>query len=515
MERFTSSSTDAGCRSNSRRMSMSIPQSTGSMLDATTSHQPNHHRRQSFVRGSGLERDNSARRRGLLGSFRRMSMDQSQLQQPALQGEDRTAIPISCSVLFLFCFTLAAHDIIPPFLLISPVRGDGYNGNDDDTQHISTVMMADYQEVFQKMKQTFPTSASGALHQITMARIAKLKAARDHEEQRERERLIREEEEERLKTTTMAAKTFNKWREKIMHGNIPVQQVHQDQHEDSTPTPHHHHTYNDPISAHQQHTRDDFNISADSILSQFIPIGSRPSILMRNLNVQDSRRTSMDSGAISGTSRSKSTSDDVNLALRSSVHEFDDAKSILSLLSDASGLFDDDERTFSLTDEKDEEEDEPTLSSELLALSFRLGGDPLGGKKESKSERRRSARRSLGGRGGDDDVIAVGHHREAFGGEGDHASNRGRTSTSLEHRCDVDSDDIIVTHVVNICMVKDAHESRSTAMSVASGATSDWSRASSRGLIVGFSGQRTASVNSGDDLIVGFVDRSESTHKKS
>lgn len=480
MERFTSSSTDAGCRSNSRRMSMSIPQSTGSMLDATTSHQPNHHRRQSFVRGSGLERDNSARRRGLLGSFRRMSMDQSQLQQPALQ-----------------------------------VRGDGYNGNDDDTQHISTVMMADYQEVFQKMKQTFPTSASGALHQITMARIAKLKAARDHEEQRERERLIREEEEERLKTTTMAAKTFNKWREKIMHGNIPVQQVHQDQHEDSTPTPHHHHTYNDPISAHQQHTRDDFNISADSILSQFIPIGSRPSILMRNLNVQDSRRTSMDSGAISGTSRSKSTSDDVNLALRSSVHEFDDAKSILSLLSDASGLFDDDERTFSLTDEKDEEEDEPTLSSELLALSFRLGGDPLGGKKESKSERRRSARRSLGGRGGDDDVIAVGHHREAFDGEGDHASNRGRTSTSLEHRCDVDSDDIIVTHVVNICMVKDAHESRSAAMSVASGATSDWSRASSRGLIVGFSGQRTASVNSGDDLIVGFVDRSESTHKKS
>ena len=376
-------------------------------------------------------------------------------------------------------------------------------------------MMADYQEVFQKMKQTFPTSASGALHQITMARIAKLKAARDHEEQRERERLIREEEEERLKTTTMAAKTFNKWREKIMHGNIPVQQVHQDQHEDSTPTPHHHHTYNDPISAHQQHTRDDLNNSADSILSQFIPIGSRPSILMRNLNVQDSRRTSMDSGAISGTSRSKSTSDDVNLALRSSVHEFDDAKSILSLLSDASGLFDDDERTFSLTDEKDEEEDEPTLSSELLALSFRLGGDPLGGKKESKSERRRSARRSLGGRGGDDDVIAVGHHREAFGGEGDHASNRGRTSTSLEHRCDVDSDDIIVTHVVNICMVKDAHESRSTAMSVASGATSDWSRASSRGLIVGFSGQRTASVNSGDDLIVGFVDRSESTHKKS
>ena len=103
MERFTSSSTDEECRSNSRRMSMSILQSTGSLLDTTTSHQPTQQRRQtrqSFVRGRGLGREDSARRHGLLGSIRRMSLDASQLHQLARQCEDRAAIS---HVLFLCC----------------------------------------------------------------------------------------------------------------------------------------------------------------------------------------------------------------------------------------------------------------------------------------------------------------------------------------------------------------------------------------------------------------------------
>ena len=53
--------------------------------------------------------------------------------------------------------------------------------------------VADYQFVFQQLKQEFPTSASGALHQITMARISEIKA-NQLEEQRERDK---KEEEER------------------------------------------------------------------------------------------------------------------------------------------------------------------------------------------------------------------------------------------------------------------------------------------------------------------------------
>jgi len=53
--------------------------------------------------------------------------------------------------------------------------------------------VADYQFVFQQLKQEFPTSASGALHQMTMARISEIKA-NQLEEKRERDK---KEEEER------------------------------------------------------------------------------------------------------------------------------------------------------------------------------------------------------------------------------------------------------------------------------------------------------------------------------
>ena len=57
--------------------------------------------------------------------------------------------------------------------------------------------LAEYQVMFQQMKHSFPMLASGALHQLTMARIAELKANR-LEAQHERNR--KEEEERPLKT---------------------------------------------------------------------------------------------------------------------------------------------------------------------------------------------------------------------------------------------------------------------------------------------------------------------------
>ncbi|KAL3782640.1 hypothetical protein ACHAW5_007365 [Stephanodiscus triporus] len=361
-----------------------------------------------------------------------------------------------------------------------------------------------------------------------MARMAELKAAREREEQRERERLKREEEEERLRNMTSASKALNKWVGKIRPGNVPVQQEHQDQHDDLTP----HHSNIDQTSAQQQqhHHREDLHSSGDGILTQLIP--------MRN-HLQDSRRTSMDSGIVSGASRS---TDDVNLAPRLSVGDLtsyfsncdnetqppDDAKSVLSMLSDPSGMFVDSDENAVLevsggklpsysttnggTDEEDKEEDEPQLSSELLELSINLGGDPLRRKEKPKSEPIRRGRTRTRGEGGND-MIATGNPCEAFCGDGVNAFNRSRTPHSSEHQCDLDSDDLLETHVITLCTERDAYEARNNTMSVASDDMSDCSRESSSGLIVGFSNRRTSIGDSGDDLIVGFVNRRESTRK--
>jgi hypothetical protein len=63
--------------------------------------------------------------------------------------------------------------------------------------------VAEYQVMFQQMKQSFPMLASGALHQMTMVRIAELRAANQLEEQREQNR---KEEEERPLKTNLASK---------------------------------------------------------------------------------------------------------------------------------------------------------------------------------------------------------------------------------------------------------------------------------------------------------------------
>ena len=63
-------------------------------------------------------------------------------------------------------------------------------------EHQLSHALAEYQVVFQQLKREFPTSASGALHQLTMARIA------EFEEQRERAR----KEEEKRQVNALASK---------------------------------------------------------------------------------------------------------------------------------------------------------------------------------------------------------------------------------------------------------------------------------------------------------------------
>ena len=70
-----------------------------------------------------------------------------------------------------------------------------------DQSAISSV--AEYQLVFQQLKQEYPASASGALHQKTMARLAEIKANHDLEEQHEQDR---KEEVERPLKMNLASK---------------------------------------------------------------------------------------------------------------------------------------------------------------------------------------------------------------------------------------------------------------------------------------------------------------------
>lgn len=344
------------------------------------------------------------------------------------------------------------------------------------------------------MKQAYPTSASGALHQKTMARMAELKSAREHEEELERIR----EEEERLQKMPMASKAFKAWVGKIgRSSNVSTQQ---DPHDQDNDSPHYHSSY---VVQQHHHIREEFNNSSDRLLPNFI--GSRPSILMRNF--QDNRRISMDSGMMSGTSKSTHThiTDEVNLARRMSVaslansttdldemNQFDDdAKSVLSLLSDVSGLFVDD-REDSVSkmlgaDNEDDGEDSQNLSLQLLKLSIKLGGNPQREEDEPESKSR-SRRRGVG-----DAVIVVGQPNQASeGGEDDTINGR---------------------PVAEQCITNDAGEARSTLSSMAYDSMSDSSGRSSSGLIVGFSNRRTTIKDSGDDLIVGFVNRRECSRK--
>jgi hypothetical protein len=329
-----------------------------------------------------------------------------------------------------------------------------------------------------------------------MARMAELKSAREHEVQLERIR----EEEERLQKMPTASKALKVWVGKIgRSSNVSAQQDPHDQHADS---PNHHSNYAPTFVQQHHRSLEDLSISSDRMRPNFI--GSRPSLLMRNF--QDNRRVSMDSGMISGTSKSTHThiTDEVNLARRLSVaslasstldmdetNHFDDEKSVLSLLSDATGFYDDD-RDNSIprmlgADEEDDEDDSQNLSRQMLNLSITLRRNSQSeiGKPESKLRSRR--------RRGGDSVVIVEQPNEAPERRKDDAIN-GRL-------------------VSDQWIANNTSEARSTTSSTAYDSMSDCSGRSSSGLIVGFSNRRTAIEDADDDLIVGFVNRSECIRK--
>ena len=323
-----------------------------------------------------------------------------------------------------------------------------------DQTAISSV--AEYQLVFQQLKQEYPASASGALHQLTMARLAEIKANRELEEQRERNK----QEEEERPLNVLATKLVGM----IMPGDT-VGRRRPTVGSDST------------SSLWNRREREDFNSSSDSILGA----NSRPSMLLRMSAPSDhqpphSRRLSLFPRQ---DAMPPNDPDLVNIARRTSnepVPEIDELftnsledknmigarrrrRSDISLLSDLSGLFDD-ENIDATTDHNDDEENVDLLRNDT------------------------------------DD-------------------NSKPTTSSSENRRDINSDDqIIVTKLIGLDLSKNLPKRNeekathcTTTMSVASDVTSSdcCSTASSNGMIVGFSDQRTNDDD--NDLIVGFVNR--------
>lgn len=210
------------------------------------------------------------------------------------------------------------------------------------------------------------------------------------------------------------------------------------------------------------------------------PIRSRPTIPTRSLIL-------MGSGMITGVT-SQSPDNVVNLAPRKS-SEYDlssyfmnagmdkkffdgHRRSEISLLSGASGLSGDEDKGICSS------ESEKGLSSHDATL--------WGADEEDEPE--------------ENDEMLV---------RKDDADSSCRASNPSQHCLDIETNELIATRIVNLSGMEDKYEFRRTTLSAASELTSDCSRASSNGLIVDFPAQRT---NLGGDLLVGFVDRSESPY---
>jgi hypothetical protein len=356
--------------------------------------------------------------------------------------------------------------------------------------------VAEYQVVFQQLKQEYPTSASGALHQMTMARIAEIKASHELEEQRERDK--KEEEERPLnifasKLVGMIMPGDTVGRRRLTVGSDSTSSLWNRRERDdfnsssdsilgaSGGGPRRGSTFgsrnnlgNDSMqSLWNRRERDDFNSSSDSILG-----ASRPSILLR-MSAPSDHQPPHSRRLLLFPRQDSNNPDFVNFARRTSnepVPELDEPftnsledknmigarsrrRSDISLLSDLSGLFDD-ENVDATTDHYDDEENIDLLRNDT------------------------------------DD-------------------NSKPTTSSSKHCRDINSDDqIIVTQLIGLDLSKNLPKTneektthRTTTMSVASDVTSSdcCSTASSNGMIVGFSDQRTNDDD--NDLIVGFVNR--------
>eukprot|EP00584_Thalassiosira_punctigera_P012709 CAMPEP_0172547030 /NCGR_PEP_ID=MMETSP1067-20121228/16666_1 /TAXON_ID=265564 ORGANISM="Thalassiosira punctigera, Strain Tpunct2005C2" /NCGR_SAMPLE_ID=MMETSP1067 /ASSEMBLY_ACC=CAM_ASM_000444 /LENGTH=548 /DNA_ID=CAMNT_0013334049 /DNA_START=439 /DNA_END=2085 /DNA_ORIENTATION=- len=201
---------------------------------------------------------------GILGTFRRMSLDHTMLFQEDLDNST--------------------------------------NSRNSCPQQRSAV--SDYQEVFQQMKQENPHSSLGALRQKTMYRMAELKAEKMTEEQRQRKEQQGKEEEERLRTQTLAQKCVDKWVGKIKHTQQEISHSH--------PNPQlgeSFGTLTTEMENNHQTLPFDANDNSNGKEAHNIPSGRRASMiaLMRRQSTLSyeasmSRRTSIDSGIMTQSS---------------------------------------------------------------------------------------------------------------------------------------------------------------------------------------------------------------------
>ena len=338
-------------------------------------------------------------------------------------------------------------------------RGDNGNLNhhrritvsstNDELEQNAISAVAEYQVVFQQLKQEFPTSASGALHQMTMARIAELKA-NQVEEKRESVRKVGEERPLNVLATKLVGM--------IMPGDTVGRR---------RPT-----VGSDATSSlWNRREREDFNSSSDSIFG-----ASRPSMLLgisapsdnqaphpRRLSLFPRQRTTNDPALVNFARRTSDTDDNQeggilpNSLGDENMFGSSRRRSDISLLSDLSGLFDD-ENVDATADHYDNAE-----KIDLLRNDTDDNGKPA--------------------------------------------------SILSENRRDHDSDDpIIVTQLIGLDLSKNlpkTNEEKDThrTTSIASDVTSSdcCSTASSNGMIVGFSDQRNNDDD--NDLLVGFVNR--------
>jgi hypothetical protein len=185
------------------------------------------------------------------------------------------------------------------------------------------------------MKRENPLASMGALQQMSMSKIAEMKAEREQEEHEQKQR----EEEERLRKQTIARKYVDKW----------VGKIHDTSHAEQR-------RRSDSVTSQGS----DDNQVVGYIAPVSLPTGTRVSMLMRRNS--DRRRISVDSstGHASLADTSRSTNEDMyvqaglvpgaddqggNFAPKKSVGDMSrlvdnsDDKSVDSCLTDMSGLF--------------------------------------------------------------------------------------------------------------------------------------------------------------------------------
>jgi len=379
------------------------------------------------------------------------------------------------------------------------------SSTDDELEQNAISAVAEYQVVFQQLRQEFPTSASGALHQMTMKRIAEIKA-NQVEEKRERDK--KEEEERplnilasklvglimpgdtvgRCRPTISSDSASSQWNcreredfnsscDSIFGASRPsMLQWNRREREDFSRCDSIFGASRPSMLQWNRREREDFNSSSDSIFG-----ASRPSMLMRMSTPSDHQAPHPRLLSLFPRQDSVPPNDPdlVNFARRTSIEPFpelDDQltnsledknmidacrrrRSDISLLSDLSGLFDDENKD-ATADHYDNVEKIDLLRNDT--------------------------------------------------------DDNGKPALILSENCrDIDSDDqIIVTQLIGLDLSKnlpktneekDTH--RTTTMSIASDVTSSdcCSTTSSNGMIVGFSDQRTNDDD--NDLLVGFVNR--------